>query len=73
MANCSFQANVQTNEDNIEQETQTDEIEEKTKWCQHTSDMQACGGKLICDVKLVFSGFVKCVVQFFAGFVTIPS
>ncbi|XP_064644540.1 cytoplasmic dynein 2 intermediate chain 1-like isoform X2 [Lineus longissimus] len=38
------QAYVQTNEDNIDREIQTEEIDVRTKWCQHPpEDYTACG------------------------------
>ena len=36
---------MQTNEDNMEQDVQTEEIEEVDKWTQHPpEDLRGCGG-----------------------------
>ena len=40
------QVAVQTNDDNLEQETQTDDIETETRWCQFSNEVQAFGGKI---------------------------
>ena len=36
---------TQTNDDNITQEIQTDDLKTETRWCQHTHDVKTCGGK----------------------------
>eukprot|EP00795_Rhopilema_esculentum_P014037 gene14037-5015_t len=39
------QVAVQTNEDCLEQETQTEEIEAEAKWCQFSNEVQSFGGE----------------------------
>lgn len=39
----SKQTFTQTNDDDVTQETQTDEVETESKWCQFTHDIKACG------------------------------
>ncbi|XP_047135927.1 cytoplasmic dynein 2 intermediate chain 1 isoform X1 [Hydra vulgaris] len=34
---------TQTNDDDVTQEVQTDDIEFETRWCQHSHDLKACG------------------------------
>ncbi|XP_062519649.1 cytoplasmic dynein 2 intermediate chain 1-like isoform X2 [Corticium candelabrum] len=47
------QAYVQTNEDNMEQDVQTEEIEEVDKWTQHPpEDLRGCGG--VTDTEMEF-------------------
>ena len=41
------QSAVQTNEDTLDQEIQTDEIETETKWSQFSNEVQSYGGKTI--------------------------
>ena len=37
---------MQTNEDALDQEVQTDDIDVEAKWCQFSNDVQASGGDL---------------------------
>ena len=42
----SLQAIVQCNDDNLERDTQTEDIENSDKWCQHPPEgVRCCGGK----------------------------
>ena len=36
---------TQTRDDDVSQNTQTDEIETTTKWCQCSHDVKSCGSK----------------------------
>ena len=41
------QVAVQTNEDCLEQETQTEDIEVEAKWCQFSNEVQSFGGDIV--------------------------
>ena len=42
-----LQAYVQCNDDNVDRETQSEEIEMRTKWVQHSPEgFICCGGKM---------------------------
>ena len=41
------QVAVQTNEDCLEQETQTEDIEVEAKWCQFSNEFQSFGGDIV--------------------------
>lgn len=59
---CILQAYVQCNEDNVEKEVQTEEIETRTKWTQNpASDAAGFGGQLC-------SGFTLILLSIFLGF-----
>ena len=45
------QVAVQTNDDTIDQEVQTDEIETETRWNQFSNEVQSFGGKFFYRLK----------------------
>ena len=44
------QVAVQTNDDTLDQEVQTDEIKTETRWSQFSNEVQSFGGKLCLQI-----------------------
>ena len=65
MAIFYFQAYVQTNDDNVDRDIQTEEVDSRQKWTQHPpEDFAGCGRKFRFLLSAAFQSFVLLSMKF---------